>query len=153
MKNFKLATLCAILVISSLHIEATAELMVNSPDKNRPNPYLETEKNHPDAKVINLDSSGQHGLEVKSKDEPDAMTWDAAVIAVQKHGAGWRLPTIAELKVMYEQRKLLGGFSDEDYWSATERDVNSAWIQGFRVGDQDRYVKQSKLKVRAVRSF
>lgn len=153
MKRLKLAMLTAILVASSFHIEATAESMVNQPDKNRQNPYLETEKNHQDGKIVRLGIPGQHDLEVKTKDEPDTMTWDAAVIAVQKHGAGWRLPTIAELNVMYEQRKLIGEFSDEDYWSSTERDVNSAWIQGFRVGDQDRYIKHSKLKVRAVRSF
>ena len=157
MKKLELASLTAILLVCSLHIKAAAELIVNPQDKNRPNfglnPYLETEKIHPDAKVVSLDSSGQHGLEVKTTDEPDSMTWDAAVIAVQKHGSGWRLPTIAELKVMYEQRKLIGGFSDEDYLSSTERDVNSAWIQGFRVGDQDRYIKHSKLKVRTVRSF
>jgi hypothetical protein len=37
--------------------------------------------------------------------------------------------------------------------SNKEQDVNSAWILGFARGDQDRYNKHSKLKVRAVRVF
>jgi Protein of unknown function (DUF1566) len=106
-----------------------------------------------DIKIVNLDRSANYVLEVKTMDEPDLMTWDAAINAVKKHGSGWRLPTIVELKMIYEQRKSIGGFSGEDYWSSKEQDVNSAWIQGFRLGDQDRYNKQSKLKVRAVRSF
>jgi hypothetical protein len=157
MKKLKLGIFTAILLISSLHKVATAELTVNQPDKSSTragqNRFLESEEDHRDSKVVSMDSSGQLGLEVKTADEPDSMTWDAAVKAVQKHGAGWRLPTIAELNGLYEQRKLIDGFSDEDYWSSTERDINSAWIQGFRVGDQDRYIKHSKLKVRAVRSF
>ncbi|TSA38123.1 MAG: DUF1566 domain-containing protein, partial [Methylococcaceae bacterium] len=35
----------------------------------------------------------------------------------------------------------------------TELDSNSAWIQGFFNGDQDRYNKYSKLSVRVVRAF
>ncbi|MCF8007588.1 MAG: DUF1566 domain-containing protein [Methylovulum sp.] len=157
MKKFKLSLLTAILLISTLRLETHAELTINRQDKTSQNagqnPFLKNETDHQDGKVVSLDSSGQHHLEVKTIDEPDSMTWDAAVIAVQKHGLGWRLPTIVELKFLYEQRKLISGFSDEDYWSSTERDINSAWIQGFRVGDQDRYIKHSKLKVRAVRSF
>lgn len=104
-----------------------------------------------DSKVVNLDRPAKYVLEVKSMDEPDLMTWDAAVNAVKKHGPGWRLPTITELRILYEQREPIGGFSREDYWSSKEQDVNSAWIQGFRMGDQDRYNKQSRVKVRAVR--
>jgi hypothetical protein len=50
-----------------------------------------------DSKAINLDMSAKFALEVKTMDEPDLMTWVAAVNAVKKHGPGWRLPTIAEL--------------------------------------------------------
>ena len=65
----------------------------------------------------------------------------------------WHLPTKTELKLLYEQRMLVGNFTKDDYWSSTELDSNSAWIQGFLNGDQDRYNKYSKLQVRAVRSF
>jgi Protein of unknown function (DUF1566) len=104
-------------------------------------------------KVFYIDASGLHGLEAMTSDEMNSMIWNDAVAAVQAYGAGWRLPTSAELLVLYEHRKLIDGFSNDDYWSSTEQDINSAWIQGFRTGDQDRYNKNSKLKVRAVRPF
>ncbi len=157
MKRLKLGILYGMIICLSVGIEASADILVNQPEKNEPSPgqnlLIKGEKDTHDGKVVILHISGKHGVEVKPQDEPDEMTWDAAVMAVQEHGSGWRLPTIVELRILYEQRKRIGGFSDEDYWSSTERDVNSAWIQGFRLGDQDRYVKQSKLKVRAVRSF
>lgn len=157
MKTHKFGIFTAIMFCMLADTVATADIIANSADKNEPSNgqihFVKDEKKFPDSKIVNLDTSGNHRLEVKTKDEPDAMTWDAAVIAVKKHGLGWRLPTITELGLMYEQRKRIGGFEDEDYWSAKEQDINSAWIQGFRLGDQDRYNKQSKIKVRAVRSF
>ena len=81
------------------------------------------------------------------------MIWNDAVTSAKANGFGWRLPTSAELLLLYRHRKLIGGFTDDDYWSATEQDVNSAWIQGFRTGDQDRYNKYSKIRVRSVRPF
>jgi hypothetical protein len=104
-------------------------------------------------KVFYVDADGLHGLEAKTSDEVHSMTWNNAVAVVQAYGSDWRLPTSAELLMLYKHRKLIGGFTNDDYWSATEQDVNSAWIQGFRTGDQDRYNKNSMLKVRAVRSF
>ena len=157
MKRLKIGILTTVIVCMLAGFEATAENTVDSAAKNGPSPvqitYRKGEIGPHGGKVILVDTSGMHGVAVKSEDEPDSMTWDAAVIAVQKYGEGWRLPTIDELRLMYEQRKRIGGFDNEDYWSAKEQDVNSAWIQGFRLGDQDRYNKQSKLKVRAVRSF
>jgi hypothetical protein len=76
-----------------------------------------------------------------------------AVTAASAYGSGWHLPTKTELKVLYEHRNVVGGFAKDDYWSCTELDSNSAWIQGFVNGDQDRYNKYSKLSVRAVRAF
>lgn len=106
-----------------------------------------------EGQVFSVDDSGLHGLEAKSADEIMTLTWHDAVEAVKAYGSDWRLPTSAELLSLYEQRMLVGGFSNDDYWSSTEQDINSAWIQGFRNGDQDRYNKHSKLRVRAVRSF
>ena len=157
MKRLIIIMLTVLVVSLIVGIEANAQFSVNEPGKveasSSENGFIQGERGFYKGVVVTLDASGKHGLESQTHDEPDSMTWDAAVTAVQKHGPGWRLPTIAELGLMYEHRKLIGGFSAEDYWSSTERDVNSAWIQGFRVGDQDRYVKHSKLKVRAVRSF
>jgi len=104
-------------------------------------------------KVYYVDASGEHGLEAKAADETNSLSWRDAVTAASAYGAGWHLPTKTELKMLYEQRNVVGGFAKDDYWSATELDSNSAWIQGFGNGDQDRYNKYSKLSVRAVRAF
>jgi hypothetical protein len=104
-------------------------------------------------KVYYVDDTGEHGLEAKAADEINSLSWSDAVIAAGAYGSGWHLPTKTELKVLYEHRNVVGGFAKDDYWSATEQDINSAWIQGFGNGDQDRYNKYSKLSVRAVRSF
>lgn len=157
MKKTKFVLLTAYIIGLLTFNVAMAGFNDNSPDSNKQGlehlRFLLSKNGSHDKKTINLDTSGKHGLEIKSEDEPDSMTWNVAGLAVKKHGPGWRLPTIGELRMMYIQRKLIGGFSAEDYWSSTEQDVNSAWIQGFRLGDQDRYNKQSKLKVRVVRSF
>ena len=104
-------------------------------------------------KVYYVDNSGEHGLEAKAVDEINSLSWSDAVSAASAYGSGWHLPTKAELKVLYEHRNVVDGFAKDDYWSSTELDSNSAWIQGFVNGDQDRYNKYSKLSVRAVRAF
>jgi hypothetical protein len=104
-------------------------------------------------KVYYVDDSGEHGLEAKAADEINSLTWSDAVIAAGAHGFGWHLPTKTELQMLYEHRNVVRGFAVDDYWSSTELDINSAWIQGFGNGDQDRYNKYSKLTVRAVRAF
>ncbi len=104
-------------------------------------------------KVYYVDDSGEHGLEAKAADEINSLTWSDAVTAAGTYGFGWHLPTKTELKMLYEHRNVVRGFAKDDYWSSTELDSNSAWIQGFGNGDQDRYNKYSKLSVRAVRAF
>ncbi len=104
-------------------------------------------------KVYYVDDSGEHGLEAKASDETNSLSWSDAVTAAGAYGSGWHLPAKTELKVLYEHRNVVGGFAKDDYWSCTELDSNSAWIQGFGKGDQDRYNKYSKLSVRAVRAF
>ena len=157
MNRLKYRIFIAILILLFVNTDVIAEIMVDQLDKNGPslerNNYRKGEIGPLGGKIIYVDSSGTHGVEANTEDDPDSMTWDVAVMVFREHGQDWRLPTIAELRILYEQREMIGGFGNEDYWSSTEQDANSAWIQGFRLGDQDRYNKHSKLKVRAVRSF
>lgn len=101
MKRLKLGIFTAIMMCLLVNTNATAEIRVNSPDMItlRPgqNRFIKYEMGYHDAKYINVDTSGKHGVEVKTEDEVDTMTWDASVIAAKKHGEGWRLPTITEL--------------------------------------------------------
>ena len=103
--------------------------------------------------IYYVDSSGVHGLEAKAADETNLLSWKEAVIAASAYGDGWHLPTKNELRALDEHKNSVGAFAKDDYWSLTELDSNSAWIQGFGNGDQDRYNKHSRLSVRAVRAF
>jgi hypothetical protein len=140
-----------------ISMTAVADVTVNQESPTRINPeqghYAVGDKMLNNGIVFFVDDTGVHGLVAKASDEVGTMIWSDAVAAAKAAGSGWRLPNSAELLLLYTHRKKVGGFANEDYWSATEQDINSAWIQGFRTGDQDRYNKTSKLKVRAVRAF
>lgn len=66
----------------------------------------------------------------------------------------WYLPSKAELNLLYHQKKLVGGFLNENYWTSTEYRLNSVWIQDFggghqRISNSEAYANN----VRAIRSF
>ena len=66
----------------------------------------------------------------------------------------WFLPSEKELDLLYQNRELIGGFSDHTYyWSSTEFGSTEAWALAFieaqRRGDQ----KYKIFRVRAVRVF
>ncbi len=69
--------------------------------------------------------------------------------------SGWFLPSLGELMLMYENllKVGVGGFATLYYWSSTELDANTAWLQNFFSGLQDNYFKANTLPVRAVRAF
>ena len=77
----------------------------------------------------------------------------------------WRLPTAAELKIIYAHRNEIGGFSSAKYWTSTKNKdegnyEGGAWDEGyvaidFATGEvkyNNPYVSYS-YKVRAVRSL
>ena len=73
----------------------------------------------------------------------------------------WYLPSKYELNLMYQnigqgnalELGNVGGFTNNFYWSSTESDFASAWIQKFFFGDQNDGSKSSTYYVRAVRAF
>ena len=136
--------------------QAAGTVIPAGPNGNSDKPgatYVPGDSGPQGGKVYYVDASGEHGLEAKAADEINSLSWSDAVAAASAYGSGWHLPAKTELKVLYEHRNVVGGFAKDDYWSCTELDSNSAWIQGFVNGDQDRYNKYSKLSVRAVRAF
>jgi hypothetical protein len=66
----------------------------------------------------------------------------------------WYLPGINELNLLYNVRKMIGGFSNRYYWSSTESWFNHAWHLNFKNGsggsDGD---KKDIALVRAIRPF
>lgn len=69
----------------------------------------------------------------------------------------WYLPSKFELNLMYNNLGIIGGFTTSSayYWSSTEVDVNTVWIQSFINGAQgpDNKNQPNYKYVRAMRAF
>ena len=69
----------------------------------------------------------------------------------------WYLPSIAELKILYDVGVLnLGGagYTIDSYWSSTEVDANNAWTVNFTFGSPIPGLKSnSGVQVRPIRRF
>ena len=81
-----------------------------------------------------------------------------AALAARSLGEDWFLPSINELKKIYDNKTTLeavDGFTDfsDYYWSSTEGVYGNAWFQIFYNGFQDYYDKYTTYNVRAVRAF
>jgi hypothetical protein len=65
----------------------------------------------------------------------------------------WYLPSLEELKWMYSNKELLGGFKEGTYWSSTENNLSNAtgisFIDGSTVSD----IKSKRNYVRPVRKI
>lgn len=76
---------------------------------------------------------------------------------VMNSGAGgksdWYLPSAEELKKLWINRSVVGGFADNYYWSSSEYDAYLAWYQLFSNGIQYFSYKFFNFRVRAVRAF
>jgi len=102
-------------------------------------------------------------------DVPLTMHWKAAMDYAAKlnaHGhKDWRVPTRAELSVLYKNRnegRLKGTFNGTDgnsagmnsagcYWSSAKNTRYGAWTQCFRDGNQDGVYRTLGLSLRLVR--
>jgi len=79
-----------------------------------------------------------------------------SVVYEEKTYEDWFLPSKDELNLMYLNLKSngLGGFADGYYWSSSEVDANTAWLQHFANGyQQDEFSKEYDYSVRPVRAF
>ncbi len=74
----------------------------------------------------------------------------------------WYLPSKEELNLMYQNKATIdataganggSGFASTFYWSSTEGNNTSAWLQYFGSGTQYNFNKTYTLRVRAVRAF
>jgi len=65
----------------------------------------------------------------------------------------WYLPSKDELNKLYLNQTLVGGFTNTYYWSSSEYDANTAWLQNFDNSVQSHYEKYFAFQVRAVRAF
>jgi hypothetical protein len=65
----------------------------------------------------------------------------------------WFLPSKDELNLMYTNRLVIGGFTNNKYWSSSEFDSNTAWSQNFTDGTQNSENKSGTNYIRAIRAF
>lgn len=67
----------------------------------------------------------------------------------------WFLPSKDQLNILYSQKILVGGFSNQIYWSSTEYDRGNAWVQYFLDGEQhlDNTSDAANVHTRAIRAF
>jgi hypothetical protein len=65
----------------------------------------------------------------------------------------WYLPSKYELNLLYQQKVVVGGFTNINYWSSCENDATIAWFQSFDTGVQAFGYKYYTAYVRAIRAF
>jgi hypothetical protein len=94
-------------------------------------------------------------LIIAQNDFAEPMIWEAATEVCKNLGEGWRLPDIDELKYLYTNKNLIGGFSNGIYWSSSESDKgNYHKYISFNNGNQFDYIREYDLyHVRAVKSL
>ena len=100
-------------------------------------------------KVCRMCADNMQDLEVSR--DAGAMTWSGAKQYCSGLGSGWYLPSKAELDQLYENKTELGGFSDDEYWSSTERSSSNVWVKIFYNGLQYSPYKSHTASVRCVR--
>lgn len=67
----------------------------------------------------------------------------------------WFLPSKDQLNILYQNKHLMEGFAEELYWSSTEYEIGSAWVQNFTTGEQhlDNTSDAANVHTRAIREF
>ncbi len=117
--------------------------------------------------VFFVEKSGQHGLIAAKADIagrssgsvsdgrfiwPDAQ--EKCNSLVSNGYSDWFLPNREQLKQLYLQKSIVGGFTGTGYWSSTMSTSERAWAQLFSNGIQLSFNRfHYFVRVRAVRAF
>jgi hypothetical protein len=106
--------------------------------------------------VIYVDDT-DHGLVVAPHDLPKLYRFPAAKEAckalVLNGYSDWFLPDQSQLEMLYQQKAVIGGFTDDWYWSSTTDLGSFSMVINFEDGyiTKDDWI--SKRKVRPIRAF
>ncbi|HSB92555.1 MAG TPA: hypothetical protein VLC28_05530 [Flavitalea sp.] len=67
----------------------------------------------------------------------------------------WFLPSKNELNLLYVQKLAVGGFKSGIYWSSSEYETGSAWVEDFELGHQhlDNTSDGANVHTRPIRAF
>ena len=110
--------------------------------------------------VFVVTPDGKHGKIVNLNDF-SRLPWSEAKSACRNLGNGWRLPSMAELRLIYELKNKLNSvliavgneFVNAGYWSADEYNSGCAWLVFMNDGDPNYNNKGNSYYVRAVSAF
>lgn len=91
----------------------------------------------------------EYNFELYPEKSTNKMTWEEAVMYCKKLGDGWRLPTIEECFMIYNNKLI----TEYYYWSSMEYDHSLAWFFSFSSGSAYDYGKYNTYYVRAVRTI
>lgn len=85
----------------------------------------------------------------------DINTYAAGICATYENEGftDWFLPAKDQLNCLYMNKQAVGGFFNDNYWSATEVDSSYAWAQFLGSGPQDAVIKTFSYRIRCVRAF
>ena len=116
---------------------------------------LEPPKSNTDYKNIIGKPIKIGNLEIAQYDFPGTMNWNDAKIACEALGDGWRLPSLDELNILYQNKVAIGDFEFNNYWSSEEYDgtKTEVWTKSFVNGQEPNHFKKYKNNERAIRSF
>jgi serine/threonine protein kinase len=90
-------------------------------------------------------------LQVYHKDI-GSMSWFEGIKACNNLGSGWRLPNLNELRILFDNKDQIGGFSEVEYYWCTEENILNATVKYFYTGYECFRIKQNYFKVRPVRT-
>ena len=107
-------------------------------------------------KIYYIDESREHGLIAYMEDLGPA-SWDGAIQGAEDFEANgfsdWRLPTLDEMNLLYDQRAYLGEFQPTWYWSSTEGDGQFQMTIYFLDGTRPSYLRTALHPYRVIRDF
>lgn len=105
--------------------------------------------------LINLSEDTNEQLEVYPMDYEKLFDWNEANAECQKLSDGWRLPTVDEMSLIYDQLfvKDLGFFQEKEYWCSNEDNGQEALYYCFNPVGYSMESKMNKFKIRPVRKI
>jgi hypothetical protein len=97
---------------------------------------------------------------VAENDISEDLNLEDAKKACQALGKGWRLPTYAEMNIIFKNRDKIGGFEENMYWTSSVLNSNLGvsfkfWYssKNSKLGHKGSSQKSFLLYVRAVKSL
>lgn len=91
-------------------------------------------------------------LEIAHNDFPGSWSLGVSIKACTKLGEGWRLPTQAEMDIIFAARRDIGGFGNYFYWYNDANVKESYGFTSFKDGEPGYVDEKGTGRVRAVRT-